>query len=102
MTTPSAPDPVSEELFEKCRKAYFSNYEHMERPEYAHLQSLRAALRVCYRQAMLDAAKLSAQGLAKAWARYAEFFGEVPHGTEKQMAALLELIPKELTARAKL
>jgi len=31
--------------------------------------------------------------LAKAWGRYERLFGVVPHGTRKQMAALLELIP---------
>ncbi len=29
--------------------------------------------------------------LSTAWARYTDLFGQVPHGTEKQMAALLEL-----------
>jgi hypothetical protein len=30
--------------------------------------------------------------LAKAWKRYTELFGVVPHGTTKQLAALLELV----------
>lgn len=34
--------------------------------------------------------------LAKAWRIYAAFFGEPPHGTEKQLAALLELIPRRV------
>lgn len=33
----------------------------------------------------------AAKHLAEGWARYVAAFGVVPHGTEKQMAALLEL-----------
>ena len=43
---------------------------------------------------MIDKAKV-AKCLTEAWARYTEFFGEVPHGTKKQMAALLELAETE-------
>jgi hypothetical protein len=32
-------------------------------------------------------------GLAEAWAKYAEFFGEPPHGTVAQMRALCCLLP---------
>ena len=31
--------------------------------------------------------------LANAWERYTAFFGTPPHGTVKQLAAMLELIP---------
>ena len=31
--------------------------------------------------------------LATAWERYTAFFGTPPHGTHKQLAAMLELIP---------
>lgn len=37
---------------------------------------------------------ISGKDLAHAWQRYTDFFGEVPHGTEKQMNAMLELLPK--------
>lgn len=36
------------------------------------------------------------KALCAAWRRYAEIFGDVPHGTERQMAALLEFVPREL------
>lgn len=32
-----------------------------------------------------------AKKLAVGWARYAEFFGQPPHGTEMQLLAMLEL-----------
>lgn len=32
-----------------------------------------------------------AKKLNNGWRRYVELFGEPPHGTEKQLAALLEL-----------
>jgi hypothetical protein len=35
--------------------------------------------------------RLTGETLAGAWSKYAEFFGEPPHGTVKQMSALLEL-----------
>jgi hypothetical protein len=42
--------------------------------------------------------------LSAAWVRYAQLFNDVPHGTAKQMAAMLQLIPvqswKELMALA--
>jgi len=37
---------------------------------------------------------VSAAGLAEAWRRYTDAFGEPPHGTVAQMAALLELVPR--------
>lgn len=37
---------------------------------------------------------VTAAQLSAAWVQYLWLFNEVPHGTEKQMAALLELIPK--------
>lgn len=36
---------------------------------------------------------INAGTLAVAWKRYTDLFGEPPHGTEKQMGALLALIP---------
>ena len=36
--------------------------------------------------------------LAVAWERYTRLFGTVPHGSVKQMSALLELVPDRLTA----
>ena len=42
---------------------------------------------------MLQAGSL-ARDLTQAWQRYVELFGEPPHGTAKQMAALVELLPK--------
>ncbi len=33
--------------------------------------------------------------LTDAWRRYVTVFGRAPHGTEKQMAALLELVREE-------
>jgi hypothetical protein len=38
-----------------------------------------------------DAVEELAKNLAFAWSRYVELFGEPPHGTEKQLAALIEL-----------
>ena len=40
------------------------------------------------------------KALAAAWAKYAKWFGTVPHGTEQQMSALLELVPKQALDRA--
>jgi hypothetical protein len=34
-----------------------------------------------------------AENLAGAWAKYAAFFGEAPHGTPTQLEAMLELLP---------
>jgi hypothetical protein len=34
------------------------------------------------------------EALARGWRRYHELFGEVPHGTPKQMAALAALVPE--------
>ncbi len=42
-------------------------------------------------ESALNENELSAAQLSAAWSRYVELFGEVPHGTEKQMAVLLEL-----------
>lgn len=39
-------------------------------------------------------------GLAYAWSRYVHLFDEPPHGTETQMAALLELAPPTHVAPA--
>jgi len=36
----------------------------------------------------------NAEALKTAWDKYTYLFGEAPHGTEKQMAALAELLPK--------
>ncbi len=36
-----------------------------------------------------------AAALSKAWSRYNWLFGEPPHGTEKQLAAMLELGARE-------
>lgn len=36
---------------------------------------------------------VSGESLSLAWKRYVEIFDEKPHGTERQMAALLELLP---------
>lgn len=33
------------------------------------------------------------EGLHTAWRRYFDLLGEVPHGTQKQLAALMELVP---------
>lgn len=38
--------------------------------------------------------------LEKAWKRYVALFGVEPRGTPKQLAVLLELIPKELTKQS--
>lgn len=35
-----------------------------------------------------------AELLARAWKRYVDLFGCPPHGTARQLAALLELMPK--------
>jgi hypothetical protein len=37
--------------------------------------------------------EITAKNLAAAWARYRDLFADIPHGTEKQMGALLELLP---------
>lgn len=42
-----------------------------------------------------DAVAALAKSLASAWLRYVELFGEPPHGTEQQLAALIELIPRD-------
>ena len=43
-----------------------------------------------------DALKaLQAERLAEAWRKYLKLFGEPPHGTVKQMGAMLELMPHE-------
>lgn len=42
-----------------------------------------------------DATAALAKNLAAAWLRYVELFGEPPHGTEQQLAALIELIPRD-------
>jgi hypothetical protein len=34
-----------------------------------------------------------AQGLFTAWSKYVQLFGEQPHGTLKQLRAMLEFIP---------
>jgi hypothetical protein len=39
--------------------------------------------------------ELCPQRLAKAWAKYTAFYGEPPHGTVRQLAAMLVLMPKE-------
>lgn len=36
---------------------------------------------------------MNIKALTVAWQRYEELFGEPPHGTEQQIAALLELLP---------
>lgn len=38
--------------------------------------------------------KLDAAALRVAWRKYREMVGEDPHGTEKQLAAMLELAPR--------
>lgn len=38
-----------------------------------------------------DGVTMLAHALSMAWLRYKGFFGEEPHGTGKQLAALLEL-----------
>jgi hypothetical protein len=35
-----------------------------------------------------------AQGLHAAWGKYVELFGEDPHGTYRQLRAMLEFLPK--------
>jgi hypothetical protein len=42
---------------------------------------------------MKDHTKELAKGLYHGWRRYKDLFGVEPHGTQKQMAALLELTP---------
>lgn len=37
--------------------------------------------------------------LSIAWTRYVELFGTVPHGSVKQMNALLELVPHRMTPK---
>jgi hypothetical protein len=44
---------------------------------------------------MSDPIATLANDLAAAWIRYRSLFGDVPHGTQKQMAALLELMPSK-------
>lgn len=39
----------------------------------------------------IDGVEALAHALAAAWFRYRHNFGEVPHGTPKQLAALIEL-----------
>ena len=34
-------------------------------------------------------------GLCEAWRRYRKLFGVPPYGTDEQLAALLDLIPKD-------
>lgn len=41
-----------------------------------------------------DPVIVEAARLADAWKRYRDLFGDVPHGTVRQMAALLELVRK--------
>lgn len=42
--------------------------------------------------AELDGMAITAAQLSAAWGRYTDFFGEPPHGTGQQMAALLSLV----------
>jgi hypothetical protein len=35
-----------------------------------------------------------AEALNRAWSKYSEIFGTAPHGTVKQLAAMLELCPE--------
>ena len=42
-------------------------------------------------------AEAFAKRLAIAWRKYVALFGEPPHGTERQLSALLCLLPKSLT-----
>lgn len=37
-----------------------------------------------------------AQDLGTAWAKYMDIFGEPPHGTSKQIRAMLEFLPKSM------
>jgi hypothetical protein len=39
--------------------------------------------------------ELCPQRLAKAWAKYTAVFGEPPHGTVRQLAAMLEFMPRD-------
>lgn len=36
-----------------------------------------------------------AESLAVAWRKYTEFFGQIPHGTTQQFAAMIELMPNK-------
>ena len=35
------------------------------------------------------------KALSEAWAKYVYYFGEAPHGTERQMACLLQLVKED-------
>ena len=50
-----------------------------------------AAVEGAERATPKDAVTELSKNLASAWLRYVELFGEPPHGTEKQLAALIEL-----------
>ncbi len=47
---------------------------------------------------MIDKKRV-AELLAEAWLRYRDAFGVAPHGTERQMAALIELAKPEEWAK---
>jgi hypothetical protein len=44
---------------------------------------------------METAKVVTAKSLKAAWDKYVGLFGVVPHGTEKQLAAMLELVPED-------
>lgn len=47
---------------------------------------------------MNDLKVVTAESLSRAWSKYTSLFGEEPHGTEKQMAAMLEFVHEDAIA----
>lgn len=41
---------------------------------------------------------VTAESLSRAWSKYTSLLGEEPHGTEKQMAAMLEFVHENAIA----
>jgi len=59
-----------------------------------YLQSLATKAEALYAAGCEDERERIRRGLSVAWLRYRQLFGEVPHGTPSQLAALLDLVPE--------
>ena len=76
------------ELEAKCREFIWGEGDD-ERPSYQEWNE--RALKAEAKVEELEA--LRAEQLAVAWAKYTSFYGQPPHGTVNQLAAMLVLIP---------
>jgi len=78
---------IDEKALEAAEKSYRVHYE--GRPMKDAIKTYLAAIK----PDKGEAKETSGDSLSAAWTRYVDLFGEEPHGTVKQMAALLELRP---------